>query len=67
MSNLYTIEDLLIGKIYKSRTLVGEIVSAEETHKVCYGAEANAYLVRVRELDLPNYHYRYVSVSNGDI
>jgi hypothetical protein len=46
-ANVYTIQDLLVGSNYRSRTLQGEIVSAEpHPHAVWYeGCET--YLVEV--------------------
>lgn len=46
MANLYTIEDLLIGKTYRSKSLEGKIVSAEK-HEAWFGRDAQAYLVEV--------------------
>jgi len=51
MANLYTIEDLLIGKIYNSKTLTGEIVSAEKDNRsVWYGDNTESYLVEVNSI-----------------
>ena len=51
MANLYTIEDLLIGKIYSSKTLTGEIVSAEKDNRsVWYGDNTESYLVEVNSI-----------------
>lgn len=48
MANLYTIESLLVGKIYRSKTLVGEIISAEKSPQpLWYGENTEAYLVEV--------------------
>ena len=48
MANLYTIEDLLIGKTYNSKTLTGEIVSAEKSNQpIWYGENTEAYLVEI--------------------
>jgi hypothetical protein len=47
-ANVYTIEDLLIGKNYRSRSVEGEIISAEK-HPACVHYDgAEAYLVEVR-------------------
>lgn len=47
-ANVYTIEDLLIGKNYRSRSIEGEIISAEK-HPACIHYDgAEAYLVEVR-------------------
>lgn len=47
MSNLYSIESLLIGKAYRSRSIVGIIEDADPRPNVYY-ADADAYAVRVR-------------------
>ena len=66
MANLYTIENLLIGKIYNSKTLRGEIVEAEKsTQPLWYGENTEAYLVRVRS-EGANYHYRTLAVKVSD-
>jgi len=47
-ANVYTIEDLLIGKNYRSRSVEGEIISPEK-HPACVHYDgAEAYLVEVR-------------------
>ena len=68
MSNLYTIEDLLIGKRYNSRSLNGVIVNATETNKVWFGSGLSSYLIEVRE-DIGSYrdHFRYIAVRKGEI
>ena len=66
MANLYTIENLLIGKTYKSKTLRGEIVDAEKSNQpIWYGENCEAYLVRVRS-EGANYHYRTIAVKVND-
>ena len=65
MANLYTIENLLIGKIYNSKTLRGEIVDAEKHPSCVHYADAEAYLVRVRS-EGANYHYRTLAVKVSD-
>ena len=66
MANLYTIENLLIGKIYNSKTLRGEIVEAEKsTQPLWYGENTEAYLVRVRG-EGANYQYRTIAVKVGE-
>ena len=67
-ANVYTIENLLVGKTYKSRTLTGEIISAEKSD-VWY-QDCESYLVGVR----PHYPsvfnlkdtYRILAVKIGD-
>jgi hypothetical protein len=67
-ANVYTIENLLVGKTYKSRTLTGEIISAEKSDVWYTGCES--YRVQVR----PHYSaplnlkdtYRILAVKIGD-
>ena len=47
-ANLYSIESLLIGKTYRSKTLTGEIISAEKHPACVWYDNAEAYLVGVR-------------------
>ena len=66
MANLYTIEHLLIGKPYRSKTISGEIVSAEKSNQpIWYGDNTEAYLVRVRG-EGANYQYRTIAVKVND-
>jgi hypothetical protein len=66
MANLYTIEDLLIGKLYRSNSLTGEIIEAEKsTQPLWYGENTEAYLVRVRD-EFANYKYRTIAVKVGE-
>ena len=62
-ANLYTIESLLIGTTYRSRTLTGEIVSAEKHPQAVWYDGANAYLVEVRDSERGGYTYRSVAVA----
>jgi hypothetical protein len=67
-ANVYTIENLLVGKTYKSRTLTGEIIDAEKSDVWYAGCES--YRVQVR----PHYPsvfnlkdtYRILAVKIGD-
>jgi hypothetical protein len=67
-ANVYTIENLLVGKTYKSRTLTGEIISAEKSD-VWY-QDCESYRVQVR----PHYPsvfnlkdtYRILAVKIGE-
>jgi len=64
-ANIYSIENLLVGKTYRSNSLVGEIVEAEK-HPACVWYEnAEAYLVRVRG-EFGNYQFRTIAVRNND-
>ena len=48
-ANVYRIEDLLVGKHYRSNSVEGEIVFAEKHPKgVWYGSNTESYLVTVR-------------------
>ena len=67
-ANVYTIESLLVGKTYHSKTLKGEIISAEKSD-VWY-ADCESYRVQVR----PHYPsvfnlkdtYRILAVKVGE-
>jgi hypothetical protein len=61
-ANLYSIESLLIGKTYRSRSVEGEIVSAEKHPAAVWYADAEAYLVGIRK-NTGGYTYRSVAVS----
>jgi hypothetical protein len=63
MANLYTIEDLLIGKSYRSKSLTGEIVSANKSD-VWY-ENAESYLVEIRS-NTGKYTYRTLAVKVGE-
>jgi hypothetical protein len=66
MANLYTIEDLLVGKIYRSKTLTGEIISAEKSQQpIWYGKNTEAYLVEVKTNSFQN-AFRTVAVKMGE-
>jgi hypothetical protein len=65
MANLYTIEDLLIGKTYNSKSLTGEIVSAEKDNRaVWYGDNTKSYLVEVNSIYRNK--WRTVAVKVGE-
>jgi hypothetical protein len=65
MANLYTIESLLIGKTYNSKTLTGEIVSAEKDNRaVWYGDNTESYLVEVNSIYRNK--WRTVAVKVGE-
>ncbi len=64
-ANVYNVESLLIGKMYHSRTLKGEIIDAEKTSKVWY-ADCDTYRVQVRSLNSFKDTYRYVAVKVSD-
>ena len=60
-ANVYTIEDLLIGKTYHSRSTSGEIVSAEKHPQAVWYDGAEAYRVEIRKQG-GGYTYRSVAV-----
>ena len=61
-ANLYNIESLLIGKPYRSRSISGEIVSAEKHPQAVWYENAEAYLVQIRK-EHGGYTYRSVAVA----
>jgi hypothetical protein len=63
-ANLYSVESLLIGKAYRSRTLEGIIQDAEKSD-VFYDS-ADAYRVRVRPTHGFKDTYRIVAVKVGE-
>ena len=66
MANLYTIENLLVGKTYNSKTLRGEIISAEKSPQpIWYGENTEAYLVGVVS-NTGKYSYRTLAVKVGE-
>jgi hypothetical protein len=64
-ANVYSIEDLLIGKSYNSRSVSGVIVGAEKHPADPFYKDAESYLVRIRPNDSLNDTYRSVAVSVG--
>jgi len=68
MANLYTIENLLQGKEYNSRSLNGEIINAEKLDQTdfWFGADKQGYRVLVRTPHSYKDHYRILAVQMGD-
>jgi hypothetical protein len=64
-ANVYTIKDLLVGKEYRSRTLMGEIVSAEEHPHAVFYQGCETYLVEVSPNSGIGTTYRTVAVKVG--
>lgn len=61
-ANLYNVNDLLIGKPYRSTSIEGVIVGAEPWHT--YYQDADAYRVRIRtERSWREDTYRIIAVS----
>jgi hypothetical protein len=67
-ANVYTIENLLVGKEYRSGTLRGEIISAEKHPKAVWYEGAESYLVEVKtyEIGIPRYSFRTLAVKVGE-
>lgn len=67
-TKLYTIEDLLIGKTYRSRSrnFTGEIISAEPRPAIWYGNNTEAYLVSVRVPNSLSDKYATIAVKVGE-
>ena len=68
-ANLYSIEDLLIGKSYRSKSIEGIIQSAEKREDSVWYDNATAYVVRVRPSALSPMirdAYRTIAVRNND-
>jgi len=61
-ANVYTIESLLVGKTYRSRSVEGEIISAEPHPKAVWYEGCDSYLVEVRNSN-GGYTYRTVAVK----
>lgn len=67
MANLYSIESLLVGKTYRSRSIEGEIISAEKhPHGIWYGENTEAYLVEIRNRNSIKTAYRTLAVKVGE-
>ena len=64
-ANVYTIESLLVGKIYRSKSIQGEIVSAEKHPKGVWYENCESYLVEVRKPQ-GGYTFRTLAVRTND-
>ena len=62
MANLYSVEQLLVGHYYRSKSVSGEIISAEKSDVFYENAEA--YRVRIKKENSINDTYRILAVSN---
>jgi hypothetical protein len=62
-ANVYSIPSLLVGTRYVSRTLSGEIVSAEPHPKAVWYDGCESYLVEVKSQYGFNNKYRTVAVK----
>jgi hypothetical protein len=66
-TKLYTIENLLVGKSYKSRSrnFEGTITHAEKREGIWYGDNTEAYLIEVDVRGLRN-KYATIAVKVGE-
>jgi hypothetical protein len=64
-ANVYTIESLLVGTHYRSKTLTGEIISAEKHPHAVWYEDCESYLVEIRKQN-GGYTYRTIAVKNPD-
>ena len=66
-ANVYTIQDLLIGKSYRSNSIFdGEIISAEPHPKGVWYEGCDSYLVEIRDSLRGGYTFRTVAVKVGE-
>ena len=66
-AHLYSIESLLVGKTYRSKTLTGEIISAEKDNRaVWYGDNCEPYLVEIRPTNSLKNTWRTIAVKVGE-
>lgn len=61
-ANVYSIESLLVGKLYKSKTLTGEIISAEKHPQAVWYQDCESYLVEIRNQN-GGYTFRTIAVK----
>lgn len=65
-ANVYSIESLLVGQEYRSRTLTGKIVRAEKDTRAVWYENCESYIVEIR----PDYgiknQYRTLAVKVGE-
>ena len=66
-TKLYTIENLLIGKTYRSNSchFSGEIISAEPRPEIWYGEKTEAYLIEIKTGGLQN-KFATIAVKVGE-
>lgn len=65
-ANVYSIESLLLGTEYRSRTLTGKIVRAEKHPHAIWYEGCESYLVEIRpEIGIRN-QYRTIAVKVGE-
>ena len=64
-ANLYSIESLLVGKTYRSKSVSGEIISAEKHPHAVWYDNAEAYLVEIRPTNSLKNTFRTIAVANN--
>jgi hypothetical protein len=64
-ANIYSVQSLLVGTNYNSRTLQGEIVSAEPHPKAVWYQDCDTYLVEVEPNSGYGTTYRTVAVKRS--
>ena len=65
-ANVYTIEDLLVGHNYRSRSAEGEIVRAEKHPHAVWYQGCESYLVEIHPNGGIGSTYRTVAVKVGE-
>jgi hypothetical protein len=67
-TKLYTIENLLVGQNYKSRSrhFEGVITHAEKRDECWYGENTNAYLITIRTPSSLSDRYATIAVKVGE-
>ena len=65
-ANVYSIENLLVGTRYYSKTLTGEIVSAQKDERAVWYQDCESYLVEVKS-DLGGYQFRTIAVKTENL
>ena len=65
-ANVYSVQSLLIGTEYQSRTLTGKIVNAEPHPKAVWYEGCDSYLVEVRPTHGFRNQYRTIAVKVGE-
>ena len=66
-ANVYSIESLLVGTNYYSRTLQGEIISAEKHPHAVWYQDCESYLVEVMPNSGIRSTYRTIAVKTENL
>jgi len=67
-TKLYTIENLLVGQTYRSRSryFEGEIIHAEKRPEIWYGENTEAYLITINAKGSIRNKYATIAVKVGE-